>query len=169
MPSTDRSDCFSVYGRRDAKSLADRPNADLTLAGFEVWQDTREIRAGKKWEQEIRDGLHSTQIMIAVLTWARALGAPSRRTRDEARLSYLRNFFCVKSGKLISLLFSRFVNEFTETAMTKQAIRAASHFLLTQEEPAACLGVSSRSVRGFISEGMMGRRSAAYHVPACFA
>jgi len=34
----------------------------------EVWQDTREIRAGKEWEEQIADGLRSTQVVIALLS-----------------------------------------------------------------------------------------------------
>lgn len=59
---------FLSYGRRDAAKLADRLRADLEAAGYEVWQDSREIRSGREWEQEIRDGLNSTQIMVAVLS-----------------------------------------------------------------------------------------------------
>lgn len=63
-----RAKLFLSYGRRDAKTLADRLCDDLEAVGYEVWQDTREIRSGRAWEQEIRDGLHSTQIMVAVLS-----------------------------------------------------------------------------------------------------
>jgi hypothetical protein len=59
---------FLSYGRRDARELANRRCDDLESVGYEVWQDTREIRSGRVWEQEIRDGLRSTQIMIAVLS-----------------------------------------------------------------------------------------------------
>lgn len=59
---------FLSYGRRDAKKLADQLHADLTAAGFEVWQDSHKIQAGSEWEREIRDGLHTTEIMIAVLS-----------------------------------------------------------------------------------------------------
>lgn len=59
---------FLSYGRRDAADLADRVRADLETRGYEVWQDTRQIRAGREWGQEIQDGLRSTQIVVALLS-----------------------------------------------------------------------------------------------------
>jgi WD40 repeat protein len=59
---------FLSYGRRDARQLADRLRADLEARGFEVWQDTRQIRSGREWELEIEDGLRSTQIVLALLS-----------------------------------------------------------------------------------------------------
>ena len=56
---------FLSYGRRDAAELANRLRADLEKLGYEVWQDTREIRAGKEWEIQIADGLPSAQLVIA--------------------------------------------------------------------------------------------------------
>ncbi|PAY17506.1 hypothetical protein CKO51_20800 [Rhodopirellula sp. SM50] len=63
-----RTRLFLSYGRHDAAALADRLTNDLTEAGFDVWRDEEQIRTGAAWEKAIRDGLHSTQIMIAVLT-----------------------------------------------------------------------------------------------------
>ena len=68
---------FLSYGRRDAAELANRLNVDLEALGYEVWRDTREIRAGKEWEEKISDGLRSTQVVIALLSphavrWASA-------------------------------------------------------------------------------------------------
>ena len=59
---------FLSYGRRDAKELADRLMTDLEKHGYEVWQDTHRIRAGKEWELEIQDGLRSTQLLLALLS-----------------------------------------------------------------------------------------------------
>ena len=59
---------FLSYGRRDAAELANRLRADLEKLGYGVWQDTREIRAGKEWEEQIADGLRSTQVVIALLS-----------------------------------------------------------------------------------------------------
>lgn len=59
---------FISYGRRDAKPLADRLNADLTALGHQVWQDVREIRPGHPWHREIEDGLRTSQIVIALLS-----------------------------------------------------------------------------------------------------
>lgn len=63
-----RKRLFLSYGRRDAKALADRLSVDLTARGFEVWQDTRQIRTGTDFMQEIQDGLRSTQLVIALLS-----------------------------------------------------------------------------------------------------
>ena len=73
-PGSDDSDTperprlFLSYGRRDAKHLADRLSVDLTAAGYEVWQDTREIRSGSDWQVRIVDGLRSTQLVVALLS-----------------------------------------------------------------------------------------------------
>jgi hypothetical protein len=59
---------FLSYGRRDAAALANRLRTDLEARGFEVWQDTRHIRTGREWEEEIKDGLRSTQVVVALLS-----------------------------------------------------------------------------------------------------
>ena len=63
-----RTRLFLSYGRLDAAELANRLRIDLEQLGYEVWQDTREIRAGKEWEEQIADGLRSTQVVIALLS-----------------------------------------------------------------------------------------------------
>lgn len=67
-PNPQRTRLFLSYGRKDARGLAERLARDLETAGFEVWQDTRQIKAGQEWETEIRDGLRSTQVVIALLS-----------------------------------------------------------------------------------------------------
>ncbi|MGO9464335.1 MAG: toll/interleukin-1 receptor domain-containing protein [Isosphaeraceae bacterium] len=59
---------FLSYGRGDAAELADRLEQDLSLFGYEVWRDLRKIRSGKAWEEEIVDGLRSTQLVVALLS-----------------------------------------------------------------------------------------------------
>jgi WD40 repeat protein len=59
---------FLSYGRRDAGELAARLKADLEARGYEVWQDTSEIRGGSDWARTIEDGLRSTQIVLALLS-----------------------------------------------------------------------------------------------------
>jgi len=59
---------FLSYDRRDSRDLANRLCVDLTAAGYEVWQDTSEIRAGRSWEEQIEDGLRSTQLVVALLS-----------------------------------------------------------------------------------------------------
>ena len=72
MPKPDqapnRPRLFLSYGRRDAAELASRLRTDLEKLGYEVWQDTREIRAGKEWEEQIADGLRSVQVVTALLS-----------------------------------------------------------------------------------------------------
>ena len=63
-----KSRLFLSYGRRDAAALANLLRTDLENLGYEVWQDTREIRAGKEWEDQIADGLRSTEVVIALLS-----------------------------------------------------------------------------------------------------
>ena len=63
-----RARLFLSYGRRDATDLANRLREDLEKHGYQVWQDTREIRASAEWELQIRDGLRSTQLVAALLS-----------------------------------------------------------------------------------------------------
>jgi hypothetical protein len=59
---------FLSYGRRDASDLADRLRTDLEAADYDIWQDTRHIRSGKDWQQEIEDGLRQSQVFVALLS-----------------------------------------------------------------------------------------------------
>jgi len=59
---------FLSYGPGDAAELADRLEQDLSLSGYEVWRDSRNIRPGKAWEAEIVDGLRSTEVVVALLS-----------------------------------------------------------------------------------------------------
>lgn len=67
-PPMQRPRLFLSYGRRDAALLAARLCTDLEALGFEVWQDTHRIRPGQAWEDEIKDGLRSAQVVVALLT-----------------------------------------------------------------------------------------------------
>lgn len=67
-PRSSTPQLFLSYGRRDASALAARLCADLEVRGFAVWQDTREIRSGKAWEEEIRDALRRSSVMVAILS-----------------------------------------------------------------------------------------------------
>jgi len=40
------------YERKDATGMADRLRMDLENLGYEKWQDNREIRAGRKLEEQ---------------------------------------------------------------------------------------------------------------------
>lgn len=70
---------FLSYGRRDASVLAERLEKDLKRKGFQVWRDTREIKPGTNWHEEITDGLRSSQIVVALMT-----PHSTRTTRDAA-------------------------------------------------------------------------------------
>jgi hypothetical protein len=59
---------FLSYGRRDAEEIAERLEADLSLLGFDVWRDRRQIRSGKEWDDEIEAGLRSSQLVVALLS-----------------------------------------------------------------------------------------------------
>src|SRR5260370_38554909 len=66
--SEPRARLFLSYGRKDAGDLARRLKADMEGQGFWVWLDTNEIRTGRTWEVEIRDGLRNTQVVVAMLS-----------------------------------------------------------------------------------------------------
>ena len=68
VASGPRPKLFLSYARRDAKELADRLRTDLLAHGYEVWQDSTHIPAATAWEEEIVDGLRSTQLVIALLS-----------------------------------------------------------------------------------------------------
>jgi hypothetical protein len=67
-PAQSRVRLFLSYGRADAEDLAQRLEADLSLLGFDVWRDRRNIRTGREWDDEIEAGLRTSQLVIAVLT-----------------------------------------------------------------------------------------------------
>ena len=68
---------FLSYGRLDASDLAERLRKDLQEHGYDVWQDTRQIRSGQDWAHVIEDGLRSTQLVVALLS-----PHAVRKTRD---------------------------------------------------------------------------------------
>jgi WD40 repeat protein len=59
---------FMSYGRKDAAALASRLKADLEKHAYEIWQDTQKLIAGRVWEQEIRDSLAGSALVVALLT-----------------------------------------------------------------------------------------------------
>jgi len=59
---------FLSYGPGDAAELADRLEQDLKRFGYEVWRDSRHIRPGKAWEEEIEGSLRSTELVVALLS-----------------------------------------------------------------------------------------------------
>jgi WD40 repeat protein len=67
MTSTDRR-LFLSYGSRDASAAANQLRQDLTLRGFEVWQDSYSIPAGREWEIAIIDALRQSQAVVSLLS-----------------------------------------------------------------------------------------------------
>ena len=59
---------FLSYRRKDAGCLADRLRMNLENLNYEKWQDTREILAGRKLEEQIVDGVRSTKVVITLLS-----------------------------------------------------------------------------------------------------
>jgi len=68
MPESAKPRLFLSYGRADAAALAQRLHDDLTVRGYEVWKDRVQINAGDDWREKIKDGIKSTQIVIALLS-----------------------------------------------------------------------------------------------------
>jgi len=68
MSRPPRPRLFLSYGRADAAALADRLVADLDAAGYDVWLDRAEIKAGRAWDEQIRDGLGRSDVVVALLS-----------------------------------------------------------------------------------------------------
>lgn len=102
---------FLSYGRRDASALAERLHADLQARGFAVWQDTRKIRAGKAWEEEIRDALRRSRAVVALLSphaVRRGIGPVDPDTLDSVcldEISYAR--FATPPVPIVPVMASR--------------------------------------------------------------
>ncbi|MEI7902401.1 MAG: toll/interleukin-1 receptor domain-containing protein [bacterium] len=60
---------FISYGRADATDMARRLKADLEATGrFSCWLDQAEMRGGHAWEEQIREAMRDSNIVVAVLT-----------------------------------------------------------------------------------------------------
>src|SRR5512135_1913329 len=64
----EKAKLFLSYGRHDAVSVAVRLKKDLEDAGYEVWMDSSEIKAGTAWMNEISKGLNESQAVVALLS-----------------------------------------------------------------------------------------------------
>ena len=64
----ERPKVFLSYGRKDASEIAIRLEKDLADAGFDVWRDQNRIRPASEWQQEIEDGLRSSQVVVSLLS-----------------------------------------------------------------------------------------------------
>src|ERR1700756_1039728 len=59
---------FLSYGVHDASEIAERLRRDLTTRGYQVWQDVNRIRAGRPWDEEVPEGLQTSQGGLALLS-----------------------------------------------------------------------------------------------------
>ncbi|MEI7901370.1 MAG: TIR domain-containing protein, partial [bacterium] len=60
---------FISYGRADASDMARRVKADLEATGrFTCWLDEAEMRGGWAWDEQIREAMRKTDIVIAILS-----------------------------------------------------------------------------------------------------
>lgn len=59
---------FLSYGQRDAGTLAAAVCRDLVEHGYEVFRDADSIHAGLAWSEEIRSGIKSSHVFLALLS-----------------------------------------------------------------------------------------------------
>jgi TIR domain len=59
---------FLSYGHDQNKPIVDRIESDLKMAGYEVWKDETEIKAGDHWRRSIVDGLQDSDWVIGFLS-----------------------------------------------------------------------------------------------------
>jgi|SRR5271166_69074 len=59
---------FLSYGVRDASQIAERLHCDLAARGFEIWQDVKRLRAGRPWDEDVPEGLRTSQVVLALLS-----------------------------------------------------------------------------------------------------
>src|ERR1700675_3580772 len=73
---------FLSYGVRDASDVAERLHRDLTARGYKIWQDIDRIRTGWAWDNELQDGLLTSDVVLALLS-----PHSVRRVRDVGNVS----------------------------------------------------------------------------------
>ena len=73
---------FLSYGVRDAPDVAERLHRDLTARGYKIWQDGDRIRTGWAWDNELQDGLLTSDVVLALLS-----PHAVRRVRDAGNVS----------------------------------------------------------------------------------
>jgi tetratricopeptide (TPR) repeat protein len=85
-PAKTKVRIFLSYSRHDAQELADRLRVDLERIGYDVWQDTRQIRAGTQWEQEITYAIQHSHVLIALLSpyAVRVVGDPNNPDNQDS-------------------------------------------------------------------------------------
>ena len=73
---------FLSYGVHDASELAERLHRDLTTRGYKIWQDADRIRTGWAWDNELQNGLLTSDVVLALLS-----PHAVRRVRDAGNVS----------------------------------------------------------------------------------
>jgi tetratricopeptide (TPR) repeat protein len=59
---------FVSYGHDHNKPIVDRIESDLKAAGYQVWKDETQIKAGNHWRRSIVDGLQDSDWVIGFLS-----------------------------------------------------------------------------------------------------
>ncbi len=61
-------DIFLWYSREDGAPAATRLRKELDRANYSVWQDIQEVQGGQPWEEQLREALDQSQVVIVLLT-----------------------------------------------------------------------------------------------------
>jgi hypothetical protein len=59
---------FLSYGVRDASEIAERLHRDLAARGYQIWQDVSRLRVGRPWDEDVPEGLRTSQVVLALLS-----------------------------------------------------------------------------------------------------
>ncbi|MEO1446266.1 MAG: COR domain-containing protein, partial [Cyanobacteria bacterium J06635_11] len=59
---------FLSYARQDGTEAAARLRQELMDAGFNVWQDTENMRGGEAWKEQLREALREVDAVVLLLT-----------------------------------------------------------------------------------------------------
>lgn len=62
------SHIYIAYANRDGRELAQRLTKDLEETGYKVWLDSREIRGGQLWAEEIKRAIQESWAMLLIMT-----------------------------------------------------------------------------------------------------
>lgn len=87
---------FISYSRNDS-SFARQLTSELRNAGVDIWIDTRNIKAGRHWDQEVQDALDAAHVLILLLSPHSVI---SENVQDE--VSYARS----QDKEIIPILIS---------------------------------------------------------------
>jgi hypothetical protein len=85
---------------RDASEIAERLHCDLATRGYEVWQDVKSLRAGRRWDEDVPEGLRTSQVMLALLSPSRCAELAKRAIPPPPTVSAWMNRLCAGSCKI---------------------------------------------------------------------